>query len=332
MKYIIIFVISICSLIAYLNSKPSLIEKEINIDFQSSKQLEDLLSISEKLGNNITQLKSCLSQNKLCGKWKSYGDILLTGYYEPELNGSLTPDNTFKYPLYAKPDDLVEVSGFTQLKQKLFGRFSGNKVIPYYTREEISKGALADKKLELVWTDDPIENFLLHIQGSGRIKLKDGNLFIGYAAKNGQPYRPIGKYLLDNKKLEKGNINLQTIEEYLRAHPEEQKAVFNSDPSFVFFRKSTQAATGSSGIVLPPMLSVASDPEFYPKGSICLLEFKLPKEFDPNQTPQKLLVANLDTGGAIKGEKRMDLFTGFGKDARRLAGYMKQTAKVFCLF
>jgi len=167
--------------------------------------------------------------------------VLFTGYYEPIFDGSLTPDDTFKYPLYDMPDDLVKIdlSLFSDKfkGERITARIEGNKVLPYYTREQIDINKTLDGKgHELAWMRDPLDAIFLHIQGSGRLRLPDGNhLRVGYKASNGRPYRSIGRYMLDKKFLTRQEMSMQAIREYLGERPDVRDEVLSHNPSYVFF-------------------------------------------------------------------------------------------------
>lgn len=231
---------------------------------------------------------------------------LFTGYYEPVLYGSLRKGGDFQYPVYIAPPELKTSK-------------------PYYTREEIEGGALAGRKLELVWVDDPVMLFFLHIQGSGRVKLKNGHeIRIGYADQNGRDYVGLGKIMGDENILPSDQINFFTIRQWLYDNRAQALPMMERNPSYVFFRKiDGPGPIGGSGAPLTPQRSIAVDKRYIPYGLPVFLETDLPPE--PQQQPvsfHRLMVAQ-DTGGAIKGPVRADIFFGAGDEAEYLAGYMK---------
>jgi membrane-bound lytic murein transglycosylase A len=255
--------------------------------------------------------------------------VLFTGYYEARLNGSRTPSARFNYPLYKRPADLIAVdfAAFemkVSLPRALWGRLAGNKLVPYYSRQEIDyQGALGGKDLELVWVDDPIEAFFLHIQGSGVVTFEDGSTMrVGYAGKNGHPYKAIGRYLIDKGILTRESATRESIIAHLRANPKDVQEVLQYNPSYIFFQDNSEqlGAIGSTGVALTELRSIAADPAVYPPGAIAFIE--LPHPFEPNQSISRLVVVQ-DTGGAIKGAQRVDLFTGFGEQAEKMAGELK---------
>ena len=256
-------------------------------------------------------------------------DGLVTGYYEPLLHGSLKRSTRFRYPVYGVPEDLliVDLGGlYPELKDKrLRGRLDGRRVVPYPSRTEITA-----KKINapvLAWVDDPAALFFLQIQGSGRIQLEDSEtLFIGYADQNGHPYHAIGSTLVARGALKVEDVNLDSIRAWLSANPAQAEDVLNSNPSYVFFAHREQPAIGALAVPLTPQRSVAVDPAFIPLGAPLWLDTTL-----PDTAPFRRLVFAQDTGGAIKGPMRADVFFGFGPEAERLAGNMKSPGRVFVL-
>lgn len=238
---------------------------------------------------------------------------LMTGYYEPLLHGSLIEDETFIYPIYTIPNDLISVelsSLYPELSSKrLRGRLEGEKLIPYFSREEINQQNL-DADI-ICYVDSRLARFFLEVQGSGRIELENGTtLFIGYADQNGHPYSSIGKYLIMSNKIEKEDISLQSIKAYFNAHPEELDDVLNHNSSFVFFKENDHPAKGALGLVLTPNRSIAVDSEYVPLGSMVLMNI---------EGKYKIAFAQ-DRGGAIKGQNRADMFYGYGDEALENAG------------
>jgi membrane-bound lytic murein transglycosylase A len=268
------------------------------------------------------------------------GKVLVTGYYEPVLSCRVDPDGVYKYPLYKKPDDIVEIDltlfGNDFPRNKLFARIDGKKVLPYYSREEIDqKQALSGRDLEMLWCNDPVDIFFLQVQGSGKADLGDGNVVsILYDGQNGRPYKSIGKYLIDKGAIARENMSMPAIREYLRAHPDEVVQDLDQNPSYVFFRMDMGPSLGSIGVPLTPDRSIATDAKLFPKGALALLETQKPviengaiKEW----TRFTRFVVNQDTGGAIRGAGRVDLFWGQGEEAELAAGAMQQEGKLYFL-
>jgi membrane-bound lytic murein transglycosylase A len=262
-------------------------------------------------------------------------DGLVTGYYEPLLRGSRTPSYKYRYPLYAAPDDLlvVDLSAiYPELKSlRLRGRLQGNRVVPYWTREEIENGFAPVHGKELAWVDDPVELFFLQVQGSGRIQLDNGNIMrVGYADQNGYPYRSIGRWLVENGELTLDKASMQGIKEWGRRHPDRLPALLNANPSYVFFRELPNHASGpmgSLGVPLTPERSIAVDPRVIPMGAPVWLATTWPN----SGQPMNRLVMAQDTGSAIQGNVRADYFWGFGEEAGKLAGAMKQKGRMWVL-
>lgn len=265
---------------------------------------------------------------------------LFTGYYEPELRGNLTRDGKYQTAIYLKPDDMVSVDlgEFSdELKgKKLVGRLSGSSLKPYYDRAEIEGGALSGRDLEMVWVDDAVDAFFLQIQGSGRVVLPDDSVLrVGYAATNGQAYYAIGRELIERGALTRETVSLQTIRKWLHDNPDEADAVMNTNASFVFFQPlktdpddPDAGPLGSQGVALEPGRSLAVDRRFHAMGVPVWLETSDPMNAD--RTFHRLMVAQ-DTGGAIRGPVRGDIFFGPGEDAALFAGHMNRTGQKFIL-
>lgn len=257
------------------------------------------------------------------------GKAFATGYYEPEILGSRTRRAGYETPIYGQPDDLVDVdlSLFsTELKGKrVRGRVDGATLVPYYDRTQIEAGALAGRGLEIAWAADPIEIFFLQVQGSGRLRLPGGGVMrIGYAGQNGRAYTGIGKLMRDRGLLAPGQASMQGIMAYLRANPEEGRAIMRENKSFVFFRELTGAGPlGALGHPVVGQVSAATDPKFVPLGAPVFLSM--------DRTDATGLWVAQDTGGAIKGANRFDTFWGAGDDARAIAGGMSARGTAFVL-
>ncbi|MBT8763798.1 murein transglycosylase A [Desulfohalobiaceae bacterium Ax17] len=262
-------------------------------------------------------------------------DVLLTGYYEPWLEGSLEPSPEYPYPVYACPDDLKVVDlGLFHPRwqgQRLVYRLDNGEIKPYYSRAEIDgQGVLAGKGLEIAWVKDKIALFFLHIQGSGRLVLPDGQVkHVLYAGKNGRPYVSLGRVLADNGYLSLENVSLQSIRKFLKEHAEIADDLLYTNPSYVFFRLGDNGPLGSMGQPLTPWVSVASDHSFVPLGSVLFLQTRLPVEEGREKEFSGLVLAQ-DRGGAINGN-HFDLFCGSGSRAEYMAGHLKKRAEIFLL-
>jgi membrane-bound lytic murein transglycosylase A len=267
--------------------------------------------------------------------------VLFTGYYEPVLEGSLKKDSTYKFPIYTRPDDLttVDLSLFSpQFEgETIIGRYTNQRVVPYYDRKEIeNEGLLEGKVQEIAWLKDRIDLFFLQIQGSGKICLDNGKTIdVHYHATNGQPYRSIGKFLVDQGKIPLEEISMQKIRDYLRHHPEEIETILNYNPSYVFFKIEPNGPIGCLEAKLTPGRSIALDSRLFPPAGLAFIETKKPL-INADKTIQQWMsfsrfVLNQDTGGAIRGPARADLFWGNGPYAEIAAGHMQEFGTLYFL-
>jgi membrane-bound lytic murein transglycosylase A len=271
--------------------------------------------------------------------------VLFTGYFQSSLKGSRTKSDIYKYPLYRKPDDLIAIdtTAYNSLKDKglpslLMGRVKDKKVVPYFSRDEIDHGsALSDKQLEILWVDDPVELFFMHIQGSAVVELDDGGrVQIGYADKNGHPYRPIGKWLIEKQLMKKEDVSMQSIERFLKEHPETQREIFAYNPSYVFFQEYQEGPIGAANVPLVAERAIATDVSLFPKGGLAYIETETPKSKANQNEPVewqafRRFMINLDTGGAIRGADRVDIFTGHGEEAEAMAGPLNRRGRLYFL-
>jgi len=263
--------------------------------------------------------------------------MFLTGYFEPFFKASLTQTATYRYPLYRKPPDLVSLPGATN-REKKTGRMENGALVPYYTRAEIEKGQVLAGQ-ELVYLADPVDAFILHVQGSGRIQLVDGSLRrVQFAAKNGQEYRSIGRLLVEKGVMRREEATMPKIVRYLKEHPEEQEAILHYNDSFVFFRWGDDAAVGPLGCLgepLTPGRSVALDQDCFPPGGLAFLKTRKPRVNAAGEIigwePLGRFVINQDAGSAITGPGRLDLFWGAGPYAEAAAGNMKHPGVLYFL-
>jgi membrane-bound lytic murein transglycosylase A len=269
--------------------------------------------------------------------------ILLTGYYEPVLEGSLIADGDYRYPLYGRPEDLQEQMPDGDTVEKGAGRrmirIEGGQAVPYYSRREIdTEGALQGKGLELLWLRDPWERFVLHIQGSGQVRLPDGRMMrVGYAASNGRPYRAIGRYLLEQGFLGEKEISMERIREFLQSNPGRAEEILNVNERYIFFRLlgDSEGPLGALGVPLTPGRSVATDLSLFPRGALAYLVSRCPDLDESGKIigwkTLRRFVLNQDAGGAIQGPGRVDLFFGSGDRAGKAAGEMKEEGKIYFL-
>lgn len=254
---------------------------------------------------------------------------LFTGYYVPIIEGSLKKDDNYRYPIYTVPKDLIKVDlglfSTDMLHHHISGRLAGNRLVPYHTRSEINKGALKHKARVIAWLKDPVDRQFLEIQGSGIVELKNKNRFlVGYDGENGQKYHSLAKLLIDRGFMTYDNASMQGIKKYFEQHPENMMEILNLNDSFVFFKKQNeQEGIGAQGLALTPGYSMAVDRKWIPLGIPLWLNTSHPS-VDGSQTEvlNRLMVAQ-DTGGAIRGPIRGDVYWGAGFKASEIAGRMK---------
>lgn len=259
--------------------------------------------------------------------------MLVTGYFQPILAGSLTRTPPYLHPLYAVPDDLVYRTGARD--EKTAGRIEDGAFVPYWTRGEIERQGRAAGH-ELVWLKDPFDAFVLHVQGSGLIRLPDGAVRgVRFAARNGRNYRSIGRLLVETGRLQLGDAGLDTIRAYLAAHPGEREEILHHNESFIFFSWADHLKpTGNLGLELTAGRSAAVDQSFYPAGSLAFLISRKPsisRENGVQWAPLHRFVLLQDTGSAMRGPGKVDLFWGTGPAAGSEAGLMKETGELFLL-
>jgi peptidoglycan lytic transglycosylase A len=267
--------------------------------------------------------------------------ILFTGYYQPVIEASLVPTAEFAYPIYGQPADLIVAEQVTLTptvtRENVIGRVRGETWLPYYSRREIDEdGALRGRGYEIAWVKDPIDLFFLHIQGSGLLQLPDGRrLQVGYAAANGRPYRSIGRLLIDRGKIPQEEMSMQRLRFYLAEHPEERSEIFSYNESYVFFRLVPEGPLGSLDVPVTPERSIATDARLFPKGALALIITQKPIVDAAGQLagwqPFSRFVLNQDTGGAIRGPQRVDLYFGTGAEAGAAAGVMNRQGKLYFL-
>ena len=263
---------------------------------------------------------------------------LVTGYYEPEVNGSRERTGKFQVPVYRRPDDLVQVT--PDLLRAFYNdglsvmRRNGEELVPYYTRAEIESGALSGRGLELLYLDDPVELFFMQIQGSGRVRLTDGSwVRLGYAAKNGHPYTSIGKRLAERSDRPK-DLTMEGLKSWLRADPARGRALMQENKSYVFFRELPQAEAGdgpigAQGVPLTPGRSLAVDAAYHKLGSPVFVT--APDLKGEDGKPFRRLMIAQDVGSAIRGPERGDIFFGTGDAAGAIAGTTHEKARFFIL-
>ncbi len=263
---------------------------------------------------------------------------MFTGYFEPVVKGSRHPSADFPVPVYGKPSDLVAFDAAESLSSGLgFGRRTAAGPQPYDTRKQIENGSLAGQGLEICWLSDWISTFFMHIQGSGRVELEDGSsLRLAYAAKSGQPYVAIGSVLLEKGLIARENLSMQSLTSWMKIHPMESRALMWKNPSYIFFREMLSTpenlgAMAAGKVHLAPQRSLAIDANHYLYGTPLWLETTTPPESPGGEMAFDHLMIAQDTGSAIRGLLRGDVYWGWGEEAALIAGHMKSPGRMTAL-
>jgi len=349
MKYLAFIIISIisftgCSVKNYVKVDTLPKTNLLSSDFQSlpNWEEEDYVIALENFENSCRSSRTKKIYNDLCMEVKNVENAkkflienfkpymihtkegesegLLTGYYEPHLRGSLTKHDQYIYPVYKTPNDLISVdlgSIYPDLKHyRLRGRIKENRLVPYYTRKQ-SKSEQIDAEV-ICYVDNKIDLFFLEVQGSGRVLLENNEtMFIGYSNQNGHKYKSIGRYLVKKGEIALKNISLQSIRQWFDENPNRVDEVLNYNNSVVYFQEKEQRATGSLGLALTPKRSIAVDKRYIPLGSMLYCNAQ------QEDVSFSHIVQAQDTGGAIKGAIRADMFLGYGDEAQAVAGGLK---------
>jgi peptidoglycan lytic transglycosylase A len=265
----------------------------------------------------------------------------VTGYYEPIIEGSRTRNEVYNVPVYRRPSNLF-VRGFSQAspnlpnKGQVFRKIGRRKLVPYYDRGEIEDGVLEGRGIEICWLKDQTDLLFAQIQGSARVQLPDGStLRINYDSYNGYPYTAVGRVLVERGVFTREEISMQKIREWMEANPEGAKDVRRQNRSYVFFREvqlgDKDEAIGAQGIPLTPGRSIAVDKALHVYGTPFFISGELPIESEKSKTPFHRLMIAQDTGSAIVGPARADLYFGAGPDAGRIAGRLKSNTRFVML-
>ncbi len=265
---------------------------------------------------------------------------LLTGYYEPVVDGSRFPTREFTVPMYRRPDDLVApgrstANGFPN-RGEVKRQAADGQLVPYFDRGEIEDGALDGRHLEICWLKDPVAAFSIHIQGSARVRLEDGlTLRIGYNGHNGHSYVPVGRILIERNIIPRDEMSLERIRQWMRDHPDEARELRRKNQSYVFFRTTGLGDEGETfggqGVRLTPGRSIAVDQPMHTYGTPFFIEAELPLDSVTAKTPFRRLMIAQDTGSAITGPARADIFFGAGDEAGRVAGRIRQLGRFVML-
>ena len=259
------------------------------------------------------------------------GTVLLTGYCQPIYDASLKLTATFRYPLYSRPPDLVT----DPADGRCLGRRTRDGLVPYYTRQEIeTKDILRD--LELVYLKDRLEAYIVHVQGSARLRLPDGRMFeVGYHGKTDRPYASVADALIKDGKINRNERSLSRIKEHFKEHPKDLDRYLYKNEGYVFFRETVGGPYGSLGVPVTPYHTLATDKKIYPRGCLTLVISRVPttdSRGEPIQAPFTGFVLDQDTGGAIRAPGRADLFLGTGPRAEQLAGHTVSEGTLFYIF
>ncbi len=269
------------------------------------------------------------------------GEVLFTGYYEPILQGCRHPTEVCHQPVFTVPDDLIDIdlSLFSPRyeNEHIRGRYTGRTVVPYFDRRAIdTEGVLDGRASVIAWVKDPVDLFFLQIQGSGRIYLDEGgSINVHYANANGRPYRSIGKILIDRGDIPRDAMSMQAIRQWVDEHPDQMEALFFENPSYVFFETVDDGPLGALNVKLTPGRSAAMDLRLFPKGALAFAVARKPLVDGEGRieqwVPMKRFTLIQDTGGAIRGAGRVDLFWGNGPYAEIAAGHLQHTGRLFVL-
>jgi len=270
------------------------------------RTLTHLLASIRSAGPDGWQARFCRHATLL--RLSTPSPLLVTGYYQPVLRARRARNASFRYPLYAPPADPTR-----------------------YSRAQIDAGAISGLAGVIAWLDDPVDAFFLHVQGSGLLELEDGQrLQVGYAGSNGRPYRSIGRWLVDTGRMKRGTVTMQSLEAYLRTHPQELSSILQVNERYIFFRILEQGPVGSLNVPLTAHRSVAADPAFFAPGAPAFLRIEgLPPDANAGCPPGIVFVQ--DAGNAITGPARLDLYTGTGERAGQIAGAMHHRGELYLL-
>lgn len=259
--------------------------------------------------------------------------VLVTGYFQPIIKASKSADGVFSYPLYPRPEDLIQARlstlgpGLPDIT--VWGRVYNGRMVPYYSRHEIDYGNSSMPQAPMAWLSSPIDGLMLHIQGSGILQFPDKTKkFIHYTASNGRAYGSIGKWLIKKGYIKSEDTDWPSIRRWCEKNPEKFAEAARANPRYIFFQWEKEGPIGSMGAMLQPKRSVALDQSIYPTGSLCFLKFQLHEKEKKNFSG---FVLNQDKGSAIQGNHRIDLYCGEGKEAGRLAGSLKNQGELYVL-
>jgi membrane-bound lytic murein transglycosylase A len=301
------------------------------------------LAAKKAIVTDAAQARSFFEEQFLPVSISKLGDNagFVTGYYEPVVNGSRTQTEEFSVPIYRRPSNLF-VRGFKQSagslpnKGQVFRKIGRRKLVPYYDRAEIEDGILTGRGLEICWVKSHTDLLFIQIQGSARIKLDDGSTVrINYDAHNGYPYTPVGRVLIDRGIVPREQMSMQRIRAYMDESPDNAKELRRQNRSYIFFREvklsDQDEAVGAQGVPLTAGRSIAVDKALHVYGTPFFIEGALPIESEQSQTPFRRLMVAQDTGSAIIGPARADIYFGAGAEAGKVSGRLKHPARFVML-
>ncbi len=328
--------------LAYFAKAPRDATYTLGNDTYTAGQIAHSVEVFERIIDHTDPRRLNRRLARECRAYRPRETAQFTAYYEPVLEASLQRNSRFRYPVYQKPDELTLVRlarFFPDDPRQFHGRVRHGELFPYLTREEIDgRGLLRGRGLELAWVDDPVALYFLHIQGSGRLRLPDGRVLrVNYAASNGLPYFSIGRYMLDHGIITQGSAG--AIRAFLAANPDRRDAIMYKNPRYIFFREvelaEDEGPVGSLGVPLVAGRSVATDHRYVPPGAIVFMSTQQPLVDSAGRLVgwDRLarFAVNLDSGAAIKGPSRVDIYWGEGERAGAAAGYMNQPGRLAVL-
>jgi membrane-bound lytic murein transglycosylase A len=263
--------------------------------------------------------------------WDGSGEMLFTGYCEPIYDARLQRTDRFRFPLYARPEELVKDDEGFPIGWRRDGVIGSSP-----RRADIDGGCLAGRGLEIAWLADPFDVYVIQVQGSARLRLEDGTqMQVGYAGKTEYPYVSIGKALVRDGKIERNQLCLRRIREYFRAHPEDLNRYLTLNNCYVFFRHAEGGPFGSLGVKVTPHRSIATDKSVFPRGAVAFAVTKLPSMSGMERSgdrPFSQFVMDQDTGGGIRSAGRADIFIGTGPEAEAIAGCVSDEGRLYYIF
>lgn len=311
---------------------------EDNISSEKRAYYEEMADITRTIlsGADSPDFDGFVNENFDFYRAGDAGSVLFTGYYTPLLHGSREKNERYQYPVYGVPDDLiyVDLEKFGR-SGKIKGVVNWKELVPYYKREEIENGS-GFKQTPILYVDDKVALFFLHIQGSGIVEMEDGSrVRLNYGDSNGFSYVSIGRRLILDNEISDEQMSMEAIRDYFLKHPEKIDYYLNQNSSYVFFKEEKDGPYGSTGTVVTAFRSIAADVDYFPKHGLAYIMTDIPDGKDKNgdikSRPFSSLVFDHDSGGGIKGSGRIDIYFGEGEEAAFYAGFMKRKGSIYYL-